>query len=237
MGNHLIRKVDMQTGKSQIIAGTGLAGYSGDGDSALIAHLRQPQGIQIGPDGNLYICDTGNHAIRRLELKTGVITTICGTGSPGVTPDGAPLEGTPLKGPRALDFDREGNLWVATREGNQIFKLDLKAKRIRLVAGTGVQGFNGGPGKSATFSGPSGLSVDADGNVWVADTENHAVRRIDAKSGEVVLVAGTGERGDGPDGDPLRCKFARLHGIFAAADGAVFIGDSEAHRIRVLRKK
>ncbi len=237
MGNHVIRKVDMQTGKVDIVAGTGLAGYSGDGDAALIAHLRQPQGIQFSPEGDLYICDTGNNVIRRLEMKTGVITTFAGTGTPGLTPDGAPIEGTSLNGPRAIDFDRNGDLWLATKEGSQIFKFDMKARRIRLVAGTGAKGMKGGPGKQATFSGPTGLSLDAEGNAWVADTENSAVRRIDGKSGEVSLIAGTGERGDGPDGDPLQCKFSRLHGIFADADGSVFIGDSEAHRLRVLRKK
>ena len=237
MGNHVIRKVNMQTGKAEIIAGTGLAGYSGDGDTALIAHLRQPQGIQFSPEGDLFICDTGNNVIRRLEIKTGLITTFAGTGKVGVTPDGAPIEGTPLNGPRAIDFDRNGDLWLATKEGCQVFKFDMKARRIRLVAGTGARGMKGGPGKQATFGGPTGLSLDAEGNAWIADTENSVVRMIDGKSGDVSLVAGTGERGDGPDGDPLQCKFSRLHGIFADADGSIFIGDSEAHRIRVLRKK
>ena len=154
-------------------------------------------------------------------------------------PDGAPITGTSLNGPRSLDFDGEGNLWLATREGNQVFKFDMNAGIIRHVAGTGEAGFtgNGGPAKAATLSGPKGIAIDAEGNVWLADTESHSVRMIDVRTGTLELIAGTGTKGDGPDGNPLQCAMNRLHGIFADADGSVFIGDSEAHRIRVLRRK
>jgi streptogramin lyase len=239
MGNHAVRKVDMQTGVIRTIAGTGLAGYSGDGDVATVACLKQPHSIQFGPDGCLYICDTGNHSIRKMDPKTGIISTFAGTGAPGNTPDGAPIDGTPLRGPRSLDFDAHGNLWLATREGNQIFKMDLKAGRIHLVAGTGAKGFsgNGGPAKAATFNGPKGIAVDAQDNVWIVDTENQAIRMINSKTGNVELICGTGEKGDGPDGDPLKCKLGRPHGIFADKDGSIYIGDSETHRIRVLKNK
>ena len=237
MGNHLVRKIDMQTGKTEIVAGTGFGGYSGDGSVATVAHLRQPQGIQFGPDGDLYICDSGNHVIRRVEMKTKNISTFAGTGSPGITPDGAPIEGTPLNGPRSMEFDASGDLWLVTREGSQVLRFDMKAGCIRVIAGTGEKGFVGGLGKQAKFNGPSGLAFDADKNVWIADTENHAVRMIEAKTGNVLLIAGTGERGDGPDGDASKCKLSRLHGIYADSDGSIFITDSESHRIRVLRKK
>jgi DNA-binding beta-propeller fold protein YncE len=118
-----------------------------------------------------------------------------------------------------------------------VFKFDLKAGKIHHVAGTGKKGFtgNGGPAKEATLSGPKGISVAPNGNVYLADTESHSVRMIDVKKGTLELIAGTGEKGDGPDGDPLKCKMARLHGIFVDKDGSVFIGDSEAHRVRVLK--
>jgi streptogramin lyase len=126
-----------------------------------------------------------------------------------------------------------------TREGNQVLKFDLKAGKIHLMAGTGKKGFtgNGGPAKKATLSGPKGIALDAAGNAWLADTESHSVRMIDAKTGNIELIAGTGEKGNGPDGDPLRCKMARPHGIMVDADGSVFIGDSESHRVRVLRRQ
>jgi sugar lactone lactonase YvrE len=136
-----------------------------------------------------------------------------------------------------MDFDADGNLWLVTREGNQVFKFDLKAGTIHHVAGTGKKGFtgNGGPAKDATLSGPKGIAVAPNGNVYLADTESHSVRMIDMKKGTLELIAGTGEKGDGPEGDPLKCKMARLHGIFVDADGSVFIGDSEAHRVRVVK--
>lgn len=239
MVNHAVRKIDMKTGILTTIAGTGQPGYSGDGGPAVKAQFKQPHSIQFGPEGDLYICDIGNHVIRRLDMKTGMISTFAGTGKAGDTPDGSPIEGTPLKGPRSLDFDKAGNLWLATREGNQVFRFDLKAGKIHHVAGTGKGGFtgHGGPALEATLSGPKGISVDSDGNVWLADCESHSIRMIDAKTGKIELIAGTGKKGDGADGDPLKCELARPHGVYADADGGIYIGDSEAHKIRVLRKK
>jgi len=239
MKNHAVRRVDAKTGIISTLAGGGAPGYSGDGGPASKAQLNQPHSIQFGPSGALYICDIGNHVIRRVDMNTGLISTFAGTGKPGETRDGAPIAGTPLKGPRSLDFDSAGNLWLATREGNQVFKFDLKAGLIHHIAGTGKKGFtgNGGPAKLATLSGPKGIAVDSEGNIWLADTESHSVRMINATTGNLELIAGTGEKGDGPDGDPLKCKLARLHGIFIDADNSVYIGDSEAHRVRVLRKK
>lgn len=238
MQNHAIRRVDAKTGIITTFAGTGKAGYSGDGGPAAQAELKQPHSIQFDPGGErLFICDIGNNVIRKVDMKSGTISTFAGTGAAGATPDGAPIAGTPLKGPRSIDFDAQGNLWLVTREGNQVLKFDLAAGKISLVAGNGKKGFtgNGGPAKEATLSGPKGISIAPNGNVYLADTESHSVRMIDMKTGKLELVAGTGEKGDGPDGDPLQCRMARLHGIFVDKDGSVFIGDSEAHRVRLLR--
>jgi streptogramin lyase len=239
MVNQAIRRIDAKTGIITTFAGNRTKGYSGDGGPASAAALNNPHSIQFGPEGDLYICDIGNHVIRRVNLRTGIITTFAGTGKAGDTPDGAPIAGTPLRGPRSLDFDRAGNLWLATREGNQVFRFNLKAGTIHHVAGTGKPGFtgNGGPAKEATLSGPKGIAIDADGNVWLADTESHSVRRFNARTGNLELMAGTGKKGNGGDGDPLQCAMARLHGIFVDADGAVYIGDSEAHKVRVMRRK
>lgn len=239
MANHAIRRIDATTGVITTVVGTGERGYSGDGGPGTLARLNSPHSIQFGPDGWLYICDIGNHVIRRWDPRTDKIEAFAGTGKAGDTPDGSPIAGTPLRGPRSLDFDRIGNLWLATREGNQVFRFDLSAGKIHHVAGTGAKGFtgNGGPAREATLSGPKGIAIDAEDNVWLADTESHSVRMIDARSGNLELIAGTGAAGNGPDGDPLGCSLARLHGLFVDADGAVYIGDSEAHRIRVLRKQ
>lgn len=236
MANHVIRRIERRTGLISTVAGTGgKRGYAGDGGPATAALLGQPHSLQFGPDGHLYLCDTGNHVVRRVEARTGIITTVAGTGVAGPTPDGALLAGTPLRGPRAIDFDVQGRLWLATREGNQVFRLDLAAGRIHHVAGTGRPGFtgNGGPAREATLSGPKGLALDREGNVWLADTESHTIRRI-TPGGILELIAGTGRKGDGPPGPGTACALARPHGLFIEADGSVLVGDSETHRLRRL---
>lgn len=237
MKNHLVRRVDAKTRVISTLAGTGEPGFSGDGGPATKARFSQPHSLQLDASGNVFICDIANHRIRRVDVRTGIITTFAGTGAKAPTPDGAPIAGTPLNGPRAIDFDREGNLWLALREGNAVYKLDLSAGMIRHVAGTGKQGFTGndGPAKLATLSGPKGLSIGPDGNVYLADTESHSIRMIDLKKGTLELIAGTGQPGDGPDGDPFQCGMKRPHGVFVDADGSVIVGDSEAHRVRVIR--
>ncbi len=237
MVNSAIRKVDTKTGVITTFAGTGKPGYSGDGGPANAAQLKQPHSIQFDPAGDLFICDIGNHVIRKVDVKTGIISTVAGIGKAGPTPDGAPIAGTPLNGPRSMDFDAQGNLWLVTREGNQVFKFDVRAGKIHHIAGNGKKGFtgHGGPAKDATLSGPKGIAVAPNGNVYLADTESHSVRMIDVKKGTLELIAGTGEKGDGPEGDPLKCKMARLHGVFVDKDGTLYIGDSEAHRVRAVK--
>jgi streptogramin lyase len=239
MKNAIVRWVDAKTGTISTVVGTGKPGFSGDGGPAIQATLNQPHSIQFDPLGNLFICDIGNHRIRKVDLRTGIISTFAGTGERKPTPDGAPISGTPLNGPRAIDFDRDGNLWLALREGNAIYRCDLRAGTIHHVAGTGRQGFqgNGGDAKNAGLSGPKGLSVAPDGNVYFADTESHSIRMVDVKRGTVELIAGTGARGDGPAGGALECRLARPHGIFVDADGSILVGDSENHRVRVIRRR
>ncbi|EEF57906.1 hypothetical protein [Pedosphaera parvula] len=223
--SHTVRKCDAKTGIVTTIAGNGTAGFSGDGGPATKAQMNEPHSIGFDKAGNLYICDVRNHRIRKVDMKSGMISTFCGTGERKPTPDGTAIGNAPLNGPRALDFGPDGNLWVALREGNAVYKIDMEKGRIFHVAGTGKNGFtgNGGPAKAATFKGPKGLSVASNGNVFVADTENHAIRMIEAKSGKIFLVTGTGLRGDGPEGELGKCQLARPHGVFADKDGRILL--------------
>ena len=233
MPQHVIRRIDRKTSVITTVAGTGQPGFSGDGGPAAQAQLRQPHSIAFAPDGALLICDIGNNRIRRVDLKSGTITTFAGTGEKKPTADGSPLAGTPLNGPRALTVDNHGNLWLVLREGNAIYRIDPKQGKIFHVAGTGEKGYtgDGADARQAKLNGPKGISWSKEG-VYIADTENHAIRRIDEKTGFISTVVGTGTRGDGPDGDPLKCQLARPHGILAGPGGAVYIDDSENHRLR-----
>ena len=235
--SHVIRKVDAKTGVISTFAGTGRAGFSGDGGPAAAAELRQPHSIAVTPDGRaLLVCDIGNHRLRRIAFAAGVIETIGGTGERRPTPDGAPLAGTPLNGPRTIAFDAAGNLYLALREGNAVYAVDRRSSRLRHVAGTGEQGHtgDGGPARLARLGGPKGLAWRRDA-LYVADTENHVIRRIDLRTGIIGTVLGTGQRGDGPEPDPLRCALARPHGVLIDSRGTLYVGDSEAHRIRTMK--
>lgn len=237
MMNHVIRKVDMKSGIISTIAGTGKQGFSGDGGAAKKAEFNRPHSIQFGPKENLYVCDIGNHRIRKIERKTGKIFTFAGTGKKAPTKDGGKISKVHLKGPRAIDV--VGNaMWLALREGNAVYRMELDQETIHHVAGTGKKGFtgNGGPAKLATLSGPKGISVGPKGNIYLADTESHTVRMIDRKTGKLELIAGDGKKGDGPEGkDPKKCRMDRLHGVFVDKSGAIYVGDTNTHRIRVIR--
>jgi streptogramin lyase len=234
--SHAVRKIDRATGTISTVAGTGEPGFSGDGGPATRAQLRIPHSIAFDGNGDLLICDIGNHRIRRLVLATGTIDTYAGTGETLPTPDGAPLTGTPLNGPRTIVVGPDGSLYLALREGNQIYRLDPAAGRIEHLAGTGEKGFtgDGGPAVAATLAGPKGLAYGADRTLYIADTENHAIRAVNLATGIITTVLGTGERGDGPETSPLACKMARPHGLWADQADGLYVADSETHRIRLL---
>jgi streptogramin lyase len=245
--NHVIRKVDMKTGVISTAAGTGMRGFAGDGGPGVKAQLNQPHSIVLDRDGSILICDIGNHRIRRLHLDTGIIETYAGTGETKETPEGAPVKGTPVTGPRTIVRAANGDLYLALREGNAIYRIDAKTQTYHRLAGTGELGFtgDGGPalqakfggsatGGAARLAGPKGLALGSDDSLYVADTESHAIRKIDFKTGIISTVLGTGQIGDGPEPDPLKCKLNRPHSVLFA-NGVLYVGDSEANRIRVLR--
>lgn len=236
MQNHVVRRLGLSTGIVTTIAGTGEPGFSGDGGPAVKARLAQPHSIAFDPRGRLMICDIRNHRVRRVDLDTGIIETYLGTGAREATPDGAPIAGTAVHGPRAIDLDPRGNLYLVLREGNKVFRIDPRKGVYQHVAGTGEKGYtgDGGPAREARLNGPKGIAWSPDGGIVIADTENHAIRRIDLKRGVITTLLGTGERGDGPDGAPRACKTNRPHGVFIDHAANLYTGDSEAHRVRLL---
>jgi len=234
--SHTVRRVERGSGRVSTIAGTGEPGFSGDGGAATSAQLRQPHSIAFDARGDLLICDIGNSRLRRVDMRSGIIDTLSGTGERESTPDTAALAGTPLLGPRSIDTDPQGNAYLVLREGNAVFRVDIAGNRLTRIAGTGERGYtgDGAAAISATFNGPKGIAYSArDNSLYIVDTENHVIRRMSLDSGLIDTVLGSGERGDGPDGDPLRCAMNRPHGVFMHAE-LLYVTDSESHRIRVV---
>jgi DNA-binding beta-propeller fold protein YncE len=240
----VIRRVDMKSGIISTVAGSGKPGYAGDGGPATQGQFNQPHGIVLDRSDNIYICDPLNNRLRRVDAKTGILTTFAGNGQDGRTPDEGSLTAVPLAGPRSLEITPDGKWYLALREGNSIYSIDPAKRTLKRIAGTSVSGYSGdgGPALSARFgslgpgglTGPKGLAISDDGKImFVADCENHVIRRIDLKTGIISTIAGTGERGDGPDGDPLKCTLSRPHAVFVRGR-TVYISDSENNRIRIL---
>ncbi len=234
--NHRVGKIDAATGRWSVVAGTGSAGFSGDRHRATDAQLNEAYSIALD-DQDLYIADMANHRIRHVDLRSGVIQTICGNGVQAMPVDGQLALMQSLAGPRSLAVDTN-YLWVVLREGNSVWKIDRRDGKIYHVAGTGQKGFSGDEGEArlAQFNGPKGIAVQPGIAAFVADTENHAIRRIDLRSGRIATVIGSaqGEGGFNGDGDNLTQRLLkRPHGVCLLPSGALLIGDSENHRLRL----
>jgi DNA-binding beta-propeller fold protein YncE len=265
--NHCIRRIDARTGVISTIAGTGERGFAGDDGPATRAQMNEPYGIVIDRAGNLYVADRLNGRVRRIDAATGIITTLAddglkepnglaldrdhrrlfiadvadhrvrvvdlgsgvmtsfaGTGNGRHAGDGGPATSADIFGARAVALAPDDALYILERQGSSLRR--VRDGIIETVAGTGARGYAGDnhDARHAVFNAPKELAVDPVGNVFIVDTENHAIRLIDAQSWIVTTIAGNGEPG------PL----ARPHGAVVGPDGAVYLGDSENHRVRKL---
>lgn len=233
--NRRVRRID-PSGAITTFAGDGSGKYSGDGGPAASAGLAEPNGLALDAnETHLYIADVADHRVRVIDLAAGLITTFAGTGEAQHSGDGGPATRAGIFGARAVAFAPDGSLYVMERQGSSIRRVCNGV--IETVAGTGARGNagDGGDAKRAVFNAPKEMAVDRRGNVFVVDTENHAIRLIDAASWIVTTIAGTGSAGAGGDGGPAdRAGLARPHGAAVGPDGAIYIGDSENHRIRML---
>ncbi len=229
--NQRIRRIT-PAGTISTVAGNGIEGFAGDGGSALDASLNQPHGVAVDSRGNLYIADSGNNRIRRVS-PAGTITTIAGDGTPAAGGDGGPAKDAFLKQPKTLAL-RGDDLYIADAGNNRIRKIDLDSGDITSVAGVTAAGFtgDGGPAQKARLNSPAGVAVTSSGTVYIADTDNHRVRRI-GSSGDITTVAGTGTAGFSGDGG--RAKDAQLNDPRAVAvdgEGNLYIGEELGQRVR-----
>ena len=220
--NHRIRQIDT-TGLISTFAGTGEDGESGDGGPAIEAELCYPAGVATDTAGNVYVADRWNHRVRRIDTE-GTIATVAGTGSPGGNGDGGPAIEAQLAYPVAVATDPSGNLYIAEGGSHRIRKVNVDGVITRF-AGTGRAGYSGdgGPAARARLANPAGVAADAAGNVYVADTWNHRIRRVDA-SGVISTVAGTGDRADGGDGGPAAAaQLAYPAAVAAGPAGSLYV--------------
>ena len=233
--NAVIRKVEAATGVITTIAGTGEPGDSGDGGPGVKAQLMEPNDCFLDGRGGLLIADVQSQRIRRLDLTTGIITTFAGSGENARTGDGGPATQAGIFGARAVCMDHVGNTYICERGGNGVRKVDANGV-MTTVAGTGERGYSGDGGSAlaATWGAPKALRCDAQGNVLVVDTENHAIRRIDAAAGIVTTVAGGQLGGEGDNGPATAAGLDRPHGCCLDAHGNLYIADSNNHRVRVV---
>ena len=234
-GNGRIRRIDAE-GVITTIAGTGGRGFSGDGGPATEAQFAAPGWLAVDGSGNLYVSDSFNYRIRRIDAE-GVITTIAGTGGRGFSGDGGPATEAQFAAPSGLAVDGSGNLFVVDSINHRIRRIDAEGV-ITTIAGTGVRGFSGdgGPATEAQFAAPGGLEVDGSGNLYVADSGNHRIRRIDAEGG-VTTIAGSGPGfylgvplGDG--GPATEAQFAAPIDLALDGSGILYVTDLSAIRIR-----
>ena len=243
--NSMVLRYDFDTGHIEPIVGDGSRAFGGDGGPASEAWVDLPSATAFDPAGRMYISDQENQRIRMVDLN-GIITTVVGTGEPGFSGDGGPASGAQIYAPvgqsapptSRIAIDTHGDLYLADTFNNRIRKVDTNGI-VTTVAGSGERGFSGdgGPAIEAALFWPCDVAVDAEGNLFIADTFNHCIRKVDT-NGIIATLAGLGGTyGNEGDGDhPRQAKFKRPYGIELDKEGNLYIADTHNHRIRVVYK-
>ena len=213
-------------------AGAGERGFYGDGGPAIHARFKSPGGIALDAAGNLYVADTNNGRVRRID-PSGNITTIAGNGEQGSAGDGGAATAAQLFIPSDVALDASGNIYIAEGRGNRVRKIDANGT-ISTVAGTGTEGSegDGGPATEAQLNQPSVIAVDAEGNIFVGEYGGYRVRKIDT-AGTITTIAGIGTKGGAGDGGPATAaQFNFISGLAADGSGNVYVSDMNEARIR-----
>lgn len=229
--NHRVRKINI-SGIITTIAGTGTAGYSGDGGQATSAQLNYVYGVAVDVSGNVYIADYNNAVVRKVNTS-GVMSTIAGTGTAGYTGDSGLATAAQLNRPTGVTIDIAGNIYIADYYNAVIRKINTSGV-ITTIAGNGSTGYggDGGQATSAQFNQLRDVAVDVSGNIYVADQWNHRVRKINT-SGIISTIAGTGTAGYGGDGgQAISAQLNAPNGVAVDGSGNIFIADTNNHRIR-----
>jgi hypothetical protein len=235
--NNVIRRVDASTALIGTIAGTGVAGFSGDGGPGTAAQLNGPTHVVFDRTVNLYITDANNERIRKVDAVTDQIVTIAGTGIAGFSGDGGAATSAQLNFPDGVALDTDGNVFIGDALNNRVREVTIATGDITTVAGNGVGGYSGdgGPATNAELNFPSRPFVDTAGDIYIADYQNNRIRKVDASTGIITTIAGTGVAGFSGDGGPS--TGAQLNGPLSVAldaTGVLYIADTNNERIRAV---
>lgn len=229
-----VLQVDAQ-GRMKTVAGNGQKGFAGDGGPMAQAQFNGMHSLAIGPDGTVYLADTWNHRVRRIDPRTGIISTLAGTGEKSYGGDGGPAEKAQFGGIYCVALDPRGEqLYLADLDNRRIRKIDLKTRIVTTVAGNGRRGApaDGAEARHSPLVDPRAVAVSPAGEVYVLERAGHALRVVDPE-GRIRTVVGTGARGAGGDGGDARQ--AQLNGpkhLCVDRDGTVILADTENHVIR-----
>ncbi|AMV37798.1 Serine/threonine-protein kinase PknD [Planctomyces sp. SH-PL62] len=221
----------------ETIVGTGEAGFSGDGGPAAQARLDQPFDVVYDRAGNLYLSDTGNHRIRRVDAATGVITTVAGDGGKGFSGDGGPATSARLDEPYGMAIDADGTIYFADRLNRRVRRVDGGTGVITTVAGDGGEetSGDGGPGPEAGIVEPNDVALDGRGRLFIADVSGHRVRVVDLASGRIATFAGDGRGRRAGDGGPAAtASFFGPRAVEALPDGSLLILERNGHSLRAV---
>jgi len=233
--NHRVRRVDAVTGVITTVAGLGQPRCFGDGRLAVDAGLNEPAALAVSDDGVLYIADQSNHRVRAVDLATGVIRTVAGTGTAAYNGDDVVATETGLAGPSGLALASDGTLFIADSFNGRIRAVDSVTGLIQTVVGDGAEYKYQGPDEppSRSLSRPSGIVLDEEGNLYFTDSDNHLVRRWDRITGCIERIAGVGVADYGGDeGAALDAGLSYPFGIVLDRAGHLFVADTFNHRIR-----
>lgn len=228
--NHRIRKIDT-SGNISTIAGTGTGTFGGDNAAATAARVNSPQGVAVDTAGNVYIADTSNNRVRKIDTS-GTISTVAGNGTGGYLADNVSATSTRINAPRGVAVDSLGNIYIADTSNNRIRK--VASGTITTFAGTGTASFSGdgGAATSATIRAPQALTLDSAGNLYIADTTNHRIRKVNT-SGTITTIGGSGSAGySGDGGAATSAKVSSPAGIAVDSSGNVYVGDTGNLRLR-----
>ena len=227
-------QVHVASGGISTYAGNGVQGYGGDGGPAIAANLKNPEGLSVAANGDLYVCDSDNHVIRKVAAATGIVTTVAGNGTPGYTGDGGAATAARLKFPEDVSVGTNGDLYIADTGSHVIRKVSAATGIITTIAGNGSPGpqGDGGPATAARLNSPRGIQVAANGDLFIGDRSNHRIRKVTALTGTISTYAGgtAGYSGDG--GQAILARLRSPQGLHLTSAGDLYVADAGNHVIR-----